>query len=159
MKRHLILVGISGSGKSTVGRLAAKQLHTNFSDIDELIVAGSGQPVAELFVREGEAQFRRLERAAMDRVLAAPPHLIAPGAGDCGTGESRGGRDALMIYLEFRPPRPPPARWEMPTVRCSPAGTPLTRLTGMLRTGSPGTESRSDHRRIRGTPRRLRLRG
>ena len=71
MKRHLILVGISGSGKNTVGRLAAKQLRTNFSDIDELIVAGSGQPVAELFARDGvPSEENALDAEELERVLA-----------------------------------------------------------------------------------------
>jgi shikimate kinase len=135
VKRHLILVGISGSGKSTVGRLAAKQLGTHFSDIDELIVAGSGQPVAELFAREGEAQFRRLERAAMERVLSAPPHLIAPGAGwiaEPGNLEAAG--DALLIYLEIAPAAAA-ARLAGDATRPLLAGAePVTRLSGMLRT-------------------------
>lgn len=138
MKRHLILVGISGSGKSTVGRLAAKQLRTNFSDIDELIVAGSGQPVAELFAREGEAQFRRLERAAMDRVLAAPPHLIAPGAGwiaEPGNLEAAG--DALLIYLEISPAAAAARLAEDATRPLLAGGDPLSRLSGMLRTREP----------------------
>ena len=138
MKRHLILVGISGSGKSTVGRLAAKQLRIKFSDIDELIVAGAGQPVAELFAREGEAQFRRLERAAMERVLAAPPHLIAPGAGwivEPGNLEAAG--DALLIYLEISPAAAA-ARLAGDAGRPLLAGGhPLTRLTGMLRAREP----------------------
>lgn len=133
MKRHLILVGISGSGKTTVGRLAAEQLRTNFSDIDELIVAGAGQPVAELFAREGEAQFRRLERAAMERALAAPPHLIAPGAGwiaEPGNLEAAG--DAVLIYLEISPSLAA-ARLGGDATRPLLAGAdPVTRLAGML---------------------------
>ena len=133
MKRHLILVGLSGSGKSTVGRLAAQQLRTSFSDIDELIVTGSGQPVAELFAREGEAQFRRLERAALERVLAAPPHVIAPGAGwiaEPGNLEAAG--DALLIYLEISPAEAA-ARLAGDAARPLLAGAdPVTRLTGML---------------------------
>lgn len=134
MKRHLILVGISGSGKTTVGRLAAPLLHSEFSDIDELIVAGSGQPVAELFAREGEAQFRRLERAAMDRVLAAPPQLIAPGAGwiaEPGNLEAAG--DAVLIYLEISPAA---AAARLAGDRSRPllaVGDPVALLTGMLR--------------------------
>jgi shikimate kinase len=101
-------------------------------------VAGSGQPVAELFAREGEAQFRRLERAAMERVLATPPHLIAPGAGwiaEPGNLEAAG--NAVLIYLEISPaaaaarlsgdaPRPLLA-----------GGDPVTRLSGMLLTREP----------------------
>lgn len=138
MKRHLILVGLSGSGKSTVGRLAAQQLRTNFSDIDELIVTGSGQPVAELFAREGEAQFRRLERAALERALAAPPHVIAPGAGwiaEPGNLEAAG--DALLIYLEISPAEAA-ARLAGDSTRPLLSGRdPVTRLTGMLRTREP----------------------
>ena len=138
MKRHLILMGLSGSGKSTVGRLAAKQLGTHFSDIDELIVAGSGQPVAELFAREGEAQFRRLERAAMERVLAAPPHLIAPGAGwSAEPGNLQAVGDALLIYLEISPDAAA-ARLAGDATRPLLAGAdPVTRLTGMLQTREP----------------------
>ena len=134
MKRHLILVGISGSGKTTVGRLAAKQLRASFSDIDELIVAGSGQPVAELFAREGEAQFRRLERAAMERVLAAPPHLIAPGAGwiaEPGNLEAAG--DALLIYLEIAPAAAAARLAGDATRPLLAGGDPVARLTGMLK--------------------------
>ena len=135
MKRHLILVGLSGSGKSTVGRLAAKQLGTSFSDIDELIVTGSGQPVAELFAREGEAQFRRLERAALERALAAPPHLIAPGAGwiaEPGNLEAVG--DALLIYLEISPAAAAARLAGDSTRPLLAGGDPVSRLTGMLRT-------------------------
>ena len=135
MKRHLILVGISGSGKTTVGRLAAQQLRAPFSDIDELIVTGSGQPVAELFAREGEAQFRRLERAAMERALSAPPHLIASGAGwiaEPGNLEAAG--DAVLVYLEISPVTAA-ARLAGDTTRPLLAGgDPVARLTDMQRT-------------------------
>ena len=135
MKRHLILVGISGSGKTTVGRLAAQHLRAKFSDIDELIVTGSGQPVAELFAREGEAQFRRLERAAMERALSAPPHLIAPGAGwiaEPGNLEAAG--DAVLIYLEISPATAAARLAGDATRPLLAGGDPVTRLTGMLRT-------------------------
>jgi len=138
VKRHLILVGISGSGKSTVGRLAAPQLRADFSDIDELIETGSGQPVAELFAREGEAQFRRLERAAMDRALSAPPHLIAPGAGwiaEPGNLETAG--DAVLIYLEISPAAAAARLAGDATRPLLAGGDRVTRLTDMLRTREP----------------------
>ena len=138
MKRHLILVGLSGSGKSTVGRLAANQLGTDFSDIDELIVTGSGQPVAELFAREGEAQFRRLERAAMERVLAAPPHVIAPGAGWIAEpGNLHAAGDALLIYLEISPAAAAARLTGDATRPLLAGGDPVSRLTGMLRIREP----------------------
>lgn len=138
MKRHLILVGLSGSGKSTVGRLAAQQLRTGFSDIDELIVTGSGQPVAELFAREGEAQFRRLERAALERALAASPHVIAPGAGwiaEPGNLQTAG--DALLIYLEISPASAAARLAGDSTRPLLSGGDPVARLTGMLKAREP----------------------
>lgn len=104
MKRHLVLVGLPGSGKTTVGRRVAELLRTGFSDIDQIVVSAAGKPVAELFAAQGEAQFRRLERAAMDGALAAPPHVIAPGAGWAAEpGNLDGAGDALLVYLRISP--------------------------------------------------------
>ena len=104
MNRHLILVGLPGSGKTTAGERAAALLGAAFSDIDVLVSQAAGQTVAELFAREGESAFRRLERAAVTGALAAPPHVIAPGAGwaaQPGSLETAGG--ALIVYLQVSP--------------------------------------------------------
>jgi shikimate kinase len=104
VKRHVVLVGLPGSGKTTVGRRAAELLRTAFTDIDQIVVSAAGMPVAELFLVQGEPQFRRLERAAMDGAMAAPPHVVAPGAGwaaEPGNLEATG--DALQIYLRISP--------------------------------------------------------
>ncbi len=101
MKRHLVLVGLPGSGKSTVGREVARILDTAISDLDELVVSAAGMAVAEVFATQGEARFRQMERAAMDRALATPPHVIAPGAGwivQPSNLESASG--AFLIYLQ-----------------------------------------------------------
>lgn len=81
MKRPLILVGLPGAGKTTVGRRAAEILSADFTDIDEVVETETGRSIAAIFAESGEAEFRLLERAAMDRALAHPPHLIAAGAG------------------------------------------------------------------------------
>jgi len=84
MKRHLILVGLPGSGKSTVGQLAADRWPDqipSYTDLDELIEAEAARPIAEIFARAGERGFRRFERDAMEAALARPPHLISAGAG------------------------------------------------------------------------------
>lgn len=81
MPRHLVLVGLSGSGKSTVGPLVAASLDTHFTDVDRVIERATGLPIADLFDEEGEAAFRARERQAVLDALLLPPHVIAPGGG------------------------------------------------------------------------------
>ena len=79
---HIVLVGIPGAGKSTVGRELAARLQWRFVDLDEEIEAREGQSVNEIFAMRGEAHFRRLERAATERLaLADAPAVVAPGGG------------------------------------------------------------------------------
>ena len=115
MNRHVILVGLPGAGKTTVGRRVVELLpgdFTAFTDIDEAVESGTGRSIARIFAESGEAEFRRLERAAMDRALEAPPHLIAAGAGwiaQPGNLDAARERDALVLYLRV-PPEVPAAR-------------------------------------------------
>lgn len=109
MKRPLILVGLPGSGKSTVARLAAARWPSLFpacTDLDELIVAEAGRTIPEIFARAGERGFRRLERAAMETALARSPHLIAAGAGwiaEPGNLDAARVHHAVVVYLRIRP--------------------------------------------------------
>jgi shikimate kinase len=117
VKRHVVLVGLPGSGKSTVGRLAAGQLGGPFIDLDEWIEQEQGQSVRALFAGLGEAAFRQLERATMRRALAGEPAIVAPGGGWAAQPgaleESRSG--AFIIYLVV------PV--EVAERRCGPAGS------------------------------------
>ena len=64
-RRHVVLVGLPGSGKSTVGREAARLLGAPFTDIDAVLIEQTGMAVADFFALRGEPEFRRLESAAM----------------------------------------------------------------------------------------------
>ncbi|MCC6244052.1 MAG: shikimate kinase [Gemmatimonadaceae bacterium] len=78
---HIVLVGLPGAGKSTVGRAVAKVLGRPFLDFDVEIERRTGKSVARLFAEEGEARFRERERALTTELAAAPPMVLAPGGG------------------------------------------------------------------------------
>ncbi len=74
--RRIVLTGFMGSGKTTVGPLLARRLRWSFVDVDDVIEAEAGAPIAEIFARHGEAQFRDLEHATITRLCAANDALI-----------------------------------------------------------------------------------
>jgi shikimate kinase len=75
----IVLVGPMGAGKSSIGRRVARELGVPFADTDTLVVRDHG-PIAQLFVAEGEARFRELERRAVTEALAAGG-VVALGGG------------------------------------------------------------------------------
>jgi shikimate kinase len=81
VKKSIILVGLMGAGKTTVGRLLAKRLHRPFADADAEIEAAAGLTVLEIFDRHGEAAFRDGERRVIARLIDGPPRVIATGGG------------------------------------------------------------------------------
>jgi shikimate kinase len=102
-ERHLVLVGMMGVGKSTVGRRCAKRLGRVFVDTDELVAATAGAPVTEVFARDGEAAFRAFERTAVADACAAPvAAVIAVGGGAVLDPDNRRRlRDAgLVVWLQ-----------------------------------------------------------
>jgi shikimate kinase len=62
VKRHVLLVGLPGSGKTTVGMLVARDLGATFVDVDAAIIRREGRPVTLIFAEKGEAAFREMER-------------------------------------------------------------------------------------------------
>lgn len=78
---HLALVGFMGSGKSTVGRLVARQLGLGFVDTDEAIEAKASRRISEIFASEGETAFRALERQVLEELMAREGLVIATGGG------------------------------------------------------------------------------
>jgi shikimate kinase len=81
MTPRVVLVGAMGAGKSTVGRLVADALGVDFLDTDEVVEAETGKAVAEIFVDDGEAYFRDLERKAVAASLAGHDGVLALGGG------------------------------------------------------------------------------
>jgi shikimate kinase len=80
--RHLVVVGLMGAGKTTVGALCAERLRRPFVDTDDLVAATAHRSVAEIFAEDGEAAFRELERRAVADACASPdPLVIACGGG------------------------------------------------------------------------------
>lgn len=102
MRRHVVLVGLPGVGKSTVGRLVSEGLPAPLIDIDELLVRQVGRPVDQIFGMMGESVFRQLEREAVAAALDGDPAVIVPGGGwaaQPGQIETAV-RLALIIYLK-----------------------------------------------------------
>ncbi len=79
--RSIALVGMMGVGKSTIGRLLADRLGWPFIDSDEEIEQAAGMPIAEMFERYGEAEFRDGERRVIARLIDDGPKVIATGGG------------------------------------------------------------------------------
>src|SRR3954468_13001737 len=105
MPHHIVLVGLPGSGKSTVGKMAADAMSTFVIDIDSLLVREMGMPISQIFGMVGEARFRQMERDAVKTAQARDPCVIVPGGGwapQPGQLEEASGR-SLVIYLKCRP--------------------------------------------------------
>ncbi len=78
---NVVLVGMPGSGKSAVGERVAAWLGWPLLDTDEMVVRRAGRSIAEIFARDGEAEFRRIERAAVQEAARARRAVIATGGG------------------------------------------------------------------------------
>ena len=100
----IFLVGMMGSGKTTVGRALAQRLHLPFIDTDKILVERTGVPVTTIFEIEGDAGFRRRESAVIAELAHAPDQVVATGGGAVLSADTR----ALMrsagrvIYLRAR---------------------------------------------------------
>ncbi|WP_150295426.1 shikimate kinase [Sphingobium estronivorans] len=77
----IVLVGMMGVGKSTVGRRLAARLGLGFVDADEEIEKAAGMTITEMFERYGEAYFRDGERRVIGRLMDGEPKVIATGGG------------------------------------------------------------------------------
>ena len=139
MKRHIVLIGLPGAGKSTVGKMVADRLHTAFVDIDSILNRKEGKPISMIFAEKGEPAFREMERKEVEAALSHEPAVIAPGGGwaaQPGALDSAKPR-GYIVYLK--------ARAEVAAGRAEPSGTrpvlmgddPLARMRELYTTRDP----------------------
>ncbi|MGK7867308.1 3-dehydroquinate synthase [Falsiroseomonas sp. E2-1-a20] len=101
-RRSVVLVGMPGCGKSSIGRRLATKLGLPFVDADTEIEAAAGLPITEIFTRYGEPHFRDGERRVIARLLAGPPLVLATGGGaftDARTRAAVAGSGAVAVWL------------------------------------------------------------
>ncbi len=78
---NLALIGFMGAGKTSVGRLAAEQLHFDYLDTDEMIQSRTGRSITDIFKTDGEPAFRALERQIVGELTAHTRAVISTGGG------------------------------------------------------------------------------
>jgi shikimate dehydrogenase len=83
---NIILIGMPGCGKSTIGRALAAQLGKQFVDTDEFLVRMTGRTIPDIFARDGESGFRKLETQVLEQLGKQAGLVIATGGG-CVTQE------------------------------------------------------------------------
>ncbi|MFE2646151.1 shikimate kinase [Streptomyces nigra] len=99
----VVLVGPMGVGKSTVGGLMAERLGVGYRDTDDDIVAEQGDTISEIFVDDGEAAFRAMEKQAVRRALEEHDGVLALGGGavlDAGTRALLAGQRVVYLSMD-----------------------------------------------------------
>ena len=95
----LVLVGVMGAGKPTVGRLVAEALGLPFVDADTEIEAAAGRSVADIFAASGEAGFRALEAEVITGLLSGTDAVLALGGGALGSEPVRSALAGHRVVL------------------------------------------------------------
>ena len=103
--KPIVLVGLMGAGKTTVGRRLAQKLDLPFVDADHEIEEAAGMTISDIFERFGEAHFRDGERRVIARLIDGTPKVIATGGGAFCNENTRALilDQALAIWLEAEP--------------------------------------------------------
>lgn len=88
--KHLVLIGLMGAGKTTVGRRCAEMLGRDFVDTDDVVIALARMSIDEIFQAQGEPKFREFERQAVADICLSPaPLVVACGGGTVVDAENR----------------------------------------------------------------------
>ena len=96
----IVLVGVPGAGKTTVGKLLAKELGLEFFDSDQVIEARAGKSVSDIFTQDGEPAFREIEHDVIVELLDSTDVVLALGGGSLGNDETRANvKAAKAVWL------------------------------------------------------------
>jgi shikimate kinase len=101
-RRSVVLVGMMGAGKSSIGRRLAQRLGVTFVDADAEIEAAAGMTIAEIFATYGEPYFRSGEQRVIARLLESGPKVLATGGGAFMNPETRAGirQKGVSVWLK-----------------------------------------------------------
>lgn len=97
MTRAIVLVGLPSAGKTTVGKALATRLSKPFIDVDDYIEETSGKKITEIFANDGEEEFRRLEAAAIEKLVVSDI-VLAPGGGAVLNAKVRGVLKGQIVF-------------------------------------------------------------
>lgn len=95
---NIVLIGFMGCGKTSVGKILARQINKNFKDVDQLIEKEQGSSVSEIFENKGEEYFRGLEQKCINELMKKTGQVISTGGGLPIYSDIS--KKSLIIYVE-----------------------------------------------------------
>lgn len=104
MAPRIILIGPMGSGKTTIGRRLASNMGLTFADTDEMIISQSGREISDIFIEDGEEEFRKLEKIILRTALLQDETVLSLGGGACLSIDAQSAlraSGAFIVYLKI----------------------------------------------------------
>lgn len=105
MAKNIVLIGLMGSGKTTLGKLLAQKTGMEFIDTDEMIVERAGKPISKIFEDEGELHFRDLESEVIEEISQKVGCVVSTGGGAVLRNENVENlqKTGVLFYLSASP--------------------------------------------------------